>query len=313
MKPRILLIGASGQVGTELQRSFAGFGELISCNRNSLDLTSEAAIRSVVEHTRPDVILNAAAYTAVDKAESEPELAYAINAHAPLVLAQEAARRNVLLVHYSTDYVFDGTKSSPWSEDDATHPLNVYGASKLAGEQAVRAAGGRHLIFRTSWVYGPHGRNFLFTMLRLARERERLRVVDDQRGAPTSSIAIADATRTLVEGALTGRFGAVEQWVGLYHMTCAGVVSWCGFAQAIFARADKLLDGRLPQVVPIPGAEYPTPARRPLNSALSCEKLGRAFGVRLPTWEAGLDRVVEQLKREPGPVPVQASARQALE
>ncbi len=292
MKPRILLVGPSGQVGTELQRSLAGLGELIPCNRTLLDLTSQASIRSVVVRTDPDVILNAAAYTAVDRAESERELAYAVNAHAPQMLAREAARRNALFVHYSTDYVFDGTKSSSWTEEDPTNPLNVYGASKLAGEQGIRNEGGRHLIFRTSWVYGPHGKNFLFTMLRLGRERERLSIVDDQQGAPTTSVAIADATRTIVEGVLTGRFGASEEWAGLYHMSCGGVVSWCGFAQAIFARASKLLDGRMPQVVPIPTAEYPTPARRPKNSALSCEKLAGIFDVRLPTWEAALDQVV---------------------
>lgn len=295
MKPRILLVGPSGQVGTELQRSFAGLGELIPCNRTLLDLTSEASIRSAVERTEPDVILNAAAYTAVDKAESEPELAYAVNAHAPQILAREAARRNALFIHYSTDYVFDGTKSSPWTENDPTNPLNVYGASKLAGEQGIRKEGGRYLVFRTSWVYGPHGKNFLFTMLRLGRERERLSIVDDQQGAPTTSIAISDATRTIVEGVLAGRFGASEEWAGIYHITCGGVVSWCGFAQAIFARAGKQLDGRLPQVLPIPTAEYPTPARRPLNSVLSCEKLARTFGVRLPAWEAALGRVFDLL------------------
>jgi dTDP-4-dehydrorhamnose reductase len=292
LKPRILLVGPSGQVGTELQRSFAGFGEIIACNRNFLDLTSESSIRSAVDRAQPDVILNAAAYTAVDRAESEPELAYAVNARAPQVLAQEAARRNALFVHYSTDYVFDGGKPSPWTEEDEPHPLNVYGASKLAGEEGIRREGGRYLIFRTSWVYGPHGKNFLFTMLRLGRERERLSVVDDQKGAPTTSIAIADATRTIAEGVLADRFGGPEQWAGLYNMTCGGVVSWCGFAQAIFARVSKLLDGRMPQIVPIPSADYPTPARRPMNSALSCEKLARVFGVRLPLWETALDRVV---------------------
>lgn len=295
MNPRILLVGSTGQVGTELQRSFAGFGELVACDRKALDLTSDDSVRAFVQHTQPDVILNAAAYTAVDKAESEPELAYAINARAPQVLAEEAARRGTLLIHYSSDYVFDGSKSSPWIEDDTPHPLNTYGASKLAGEEAIRGVGGRYLIFRTSWVYGPHGKNFLFTMLRLGRERERLTVVDDQQGAPTTSIAIADATRAIVEGVLRGRFGATENWAGLYHMTCGGVASWCSFAQAIFARAGRLLDGRLPQVVPIASSEYPTPARRPLNSALCCEKLARNFDARLPAWEAALDAVLRQL------------------
>jgi len=295
LSPRILLVGSAGQVGTELRRSFAGFGELIPCDRNALDLTSEDSVRSVVKRTEPDIILNAAAYTAVDKAESEPKLAYAVNARAPQVLAEEAARRNALFVHYSTDYVFDGSRSSPWTEDDAPHPLNTYGGSKLAGEEAIRCAGGRYLIFRTSWVYGPHGKNFLFTVLRLGRERDRLTIVDDQRGAPTTSIAIADATRAIAEHVLAGGFGATKEWAGLYHMTCGGVVSWCGFAQAIFARAGRLLDGRSPQIVPIPTTEYQTPARRPLNSALCCEKLARIFDVRLPAWEAALDRVLGQL------------------
>jgi len=295
VSPRILLAGATGQVGTELQRSFAGFGELIAFDRKALDLTSEESVRSAVERTAPDVILNAAAYTAVDKAESEPGLAHAINARAPQILAEEAVRRDALLIHYSTDYVFDGSKSSPWTESDEPHPLNAYGASKLAGEEAIRRVGGRFLIFRTSWVYGPHGKNFLFTMLRLGRERERLTIVDDQQGAPTTSIAIADATRAILEGVLTDRFGAAEQWAGLYHMTCGGVASWCGFAQAIFARAGRLLDGRSPQVTPIATAGYPTPARRPANSVLSCEKLARTFGVRLPAWEDALDAVVRQL------------------
>ncbi len=291
MRPRILLVGPSGQIGMELQRSFSGLGELLPCDRKVMDLTSEASISSVVDRTEPDIILNAAAYTTVDKAESEPELAYAVNARAPQILAQHAARRNALLVHYSTDYVFDGSKSGPWAEDDPVNPLNIYGASKLAGEEAIRREAPRYLIFRTSWIYGPHGMNFLLTMLRLGRERERLSIVDDQTGAPTTSIAIGDTTREIVEGALAGRFGAPENWVGLYHMTCSGVVSWCGFAQAIFARAGRMLNGRLPQVVPISTAEYPTPARRPLNSALNCEKLARIFGVQLPTWETALDQV----------------------
>jgi len=295
VNPRILLVGSTGQVGRELQRSIAGFGELVACDRKALDLTSEDSVRAVVERTGPDVILNAAAYTAVDKAESEPELAYAINARGPQILAEEAARRGALLIHYSTDYVFDGSKASPWTETDEPHPLNIYGASKLAGEEAIRRVGGRYLIFRTSWVYGPHGKNFLFTMLRLGRERERLTIVDDQQGAPTTSIAIADATRAIVEGVFAGRFGATENWAGLYHMTCGGAASWFVFARAIFARAGRLLDGHLPQVVPIATADYPTPARRPVNSALRCEKLAWIFDVRLPDWEAALDTVLRRL------------------
>jgi dTDP-4-dehydrorhamnose reductase len=244
---------------------------------------------------RPEVILNAAAYTAVDRAESESEVAMAINSNAPRVLAEEARRLNAMLVHYSTDYVFDGNKDGPWTETDEPHPLNVYGASKLAGEEAIRQIGGRYLIFRTTWVYGPHGNNFLLTMLRLGRERDLLRVVDDQHGAPTTSIEIAHATRAIVEGALAGRFGEPEAWAGLYHMTCSGTTTWCGFAQAIFARSGHLLDGRVPEVKAIASNEYPTAARRPLNSVLSNAKLKARFGIALAPWEAALEAVVERL------------------
>ena len=243
------------------------------------------------------MILNAAAYTAVDRAESERDLAYAINEGAPRVLAEEALRRDAVFVHYSTDYVFDGSKASPWLETDAPHPLSVYGASKLAGEQAVTAAGGRFLIFRTSWVYGPHGNNFLLTMLRLARERDRLSIVDDQIGAPTTSIELARATHAIVTGILAGQFGAPEDWAGLYHMTCGGSVSWFGFAQAIFARAAELLAVKPPALTPIATKDYPTPAARPRNSVLSNAKLCDRFGVELSPWESALEETLEALKR----------------
>ncbi len=296
--PRILIFGSSGQVGTELQRSFSGLGETVICARTEVDLTAEEQIRATIQRVAPDVILNAAAYTAVDKAESERDLAMAINGRAPGVMAEEALRRNALLVHYSTDYVFDGSKSGAWAEEDPTNPLNLYGASKLAGEEAIRGAGGRTLIFRTSWVYGPHGHNFLFTMLRLGRQRDELKIVDDQRGAPTTSIAIADATRAVVDAVLSGKAGE-QEWAGVYHMTCSGAVSWCGFAQAIFARAQALLDGRAPRVLPIASSEYPTPARRPHNSVLSCEKLRTRFGVQLPAWEQALDTVIGRFAARP--------------
>ena len=292
---RILIFGAAGQVGRELQRSFAGAGEIVACNRSSVDLSSEDQVRSTIRRVAPEVILNAAAYTAVDKAESEPELAMAINAVAPRVMAEEALRCNALLVHYSTDYVFDGTKSSPWIETDDTNPLSSYGASKLAGEEAIRKVGGRYLIFRTSWVYGPHGQNFLFTMLRLARQRDELRIVNDQLGAPTTSIALADATRSIVDGVLEEKSGPAEDWAGVYHMTCSGSVSWCGFARAIFERAGDLLEGKLPRVVGIPSSEYPTPARRPQNSVLNCEKLRDRFSITLPSWQDALDTVMQQI------------------
>lgn len=296
--PRFLLLGATGQVGRELQTAFAGFGCLTIADRALADLSAPERLRELVRRTTPDVILNAAAYTAVDRAESEPELAMTVNAEAPRVLAEEAHRLDALLVHYSTDYVFDGSKQEPWAESDPTNPLNRYGATKLAGEQAIEVTGCRRLIFRTSWVYGPHGRNFLFTMLRLARERDRLTIVDDQYGAPTTSIEIASATRKIVEGVLNGKFGGEKDWAGIYNMTCAGFTSWFGFAQAIFARAGSLLPGRTPELVPIATDEYKTPATRPRNSVLSNRRLHERFGVQLAVWESALDEVLEVLRSE---------------
>lgn len=292
MSHRFLILGTNGQVGHELRRSFASAGEIICTDRSTVDLTDENSMRTAVRSISPDVILNAAACTAVDRAESEQELAFAVNAEAPRVLAEEAARGNALLVHYSTDYVFDGSKNGPWLETDPTSPLNVYGASKLAGEEAIRGVGQRHLIFRTSWVYGPHGKNFLLTMLRLGRERDKLTVVDDQIGAPTSSIAIADATRSILDGVLADRFGPSQQWTGTYHMTCAGSTSWYGFAEAIFAQSP---DGPRPDVQPITSAQFPTPAKRPRNSVLSNDKLRRVFSLALPDWEQALDSALRQL------------------
>jgi len=293
--PRVLIIGNAGQVGRELQSSFRDWDDVVALDRESVDLASEEQIRDLIRRFRPGVILNAAAYTAVDRAESEQELAMAINGDAPRILAEEALRMDALLVHYSTDYVFDGSKREPWTEEDPPAPLNVYGASKLAGEQGVRQSGCRHLIFRTSWVYGPHGANFLLTMLRLGRERERISVVDDQMGSPTTSIELARATHEIVSGLQAGLFGATREWSGLYHMTCSGSTSWCGFAQAIFARAGKLLGGRVPEVIPIPSAEYPTPAARPHYSVLSNAKLESRLSVRLASWQAALDAVIDRL------------------
>lgn len=293
--PRVLVLGAAGQLGTELQHCFAGQNPLIAADREIADLGVPEQIRAIVRRVQPNVILNAAAWTAVDRAESEPARAAAINARAPRILAEEARDCNALLVHYSTDYVFDGSKPEPWTEDDEPHPLNIYGAGKLEGEEAIRSAGGRYLILRTSWVYAPHGKNFLLTMLRLGRERDRLSVVDDQFGAPTTALALARATKTLVDGVLGGNFGGTPDWAGLYHMTCAGSTSWCGFAQAIFARAGTLLDGRHPEVVPIPSSDYPTPAMRPCNSVLSNARLKARFGVELPSWESSLDEAIATL------------------
>jgi dTDP-4-dehydrorhamnose reductase len=297
-KLRILIVGSAGQVGRELQRSFAGAGEILAVDRESVDLASAEQTRDLVRQAAPNLILNAAAYTAVDRAESETDLAMAINAHAPRVLAEEALRLKALLVHYSTDYVFSGQKQEPWTELDEPDPQNAYGLSKLAGEQAIQHAGSRCLIFRTSWVYGPHGDNFLLTMLRLARERGRLSVVDDQRGAPTTSIELANATHKIVTAVLAGRHGPEQDWAGLYHMTCAGSTTWFGFAQAIFARAASLLDGMSPTLTPISTGDYPTPAKRPRNSVLSNAKLHRGFGVSLAPWPAALDAVMDALNEE---------------
>ncbi len=292
---RILILGAAGQVGRELQRSFTGSGSIITAaGRETVDLSNREQVRALVARVAPDVLLNAAAYTAVDRAESEPELAHAVNAEAPRVLAEEARARNALLVHYSTDYVFNGSKREPWIEEDAPHPLNIYGASKLAGEQAIQAAGGQYLIFRTSWVYAAEGKNFLLTMLRLAREREKLLIVNDQFGAPTTAVELARATRAIVDGVLASRYGEAHDWAGLYHMSCAGETSWFGFAQAIFARAE-VLGVKTPELVPIPSVEFPTPATRPRNSVLSNEKLAARFGVRLAPWGDALDGMMQTL------------------
>ena len=294
-QPRVLIVGNAGQVGVELQRSFADSCEVIGVDRESVDLAQPDQVRSMVRRVEPGIILNAAAYTAVDRAESEKEMATAINAEAPRILAEQALRLNALLVHYSTDYVFNGAKPGPWTEQDAPAPLNVYGATKLAGEEAIQQVGGKVLIFRTSWVYGPHGSNFLLTMLRLARQCDSLSVVGDQIGSPTTSIELARATHLVVSGVMAGQFGAMEEWAGLYHMTCSGSTSWCGFAQAIFARAGKLLEGKVPAVTPITSEEYPTPARRPRNSVLSNAKLEGRFGIRLAPWETALDAVIQVL------------------
>jgi dTDP-4-dehydrorhamnose reductase len=294
--PRVLIVGNAGQLGRELEKIFTGYGPIVGVDRESVDLADTEKTRELVRRTAPDIILNAAAYTAVDRAETERDLAYAINEQAPRVLAEEALRRNALFVHYSTDYIFDGGKTSPWIETDAPNPLNVYGASKLAGEQAVEGVGGKFLIFRTSWVYGPHGNNFLLTMLRLARERDRLSIVDDQIGGPTTSIELARATHSIVTGILAGSFGAPEDWTGLYHMTCGGSVSWFGFAQAIFARAAALLALKPPTLTPIATKDYPTPAARPRYSVLSNAKLHARFNVALLPWESALEETLQALR-----------------
>lgn len=295
MSGRILIVGSAGQVGVELQRSFADYGEITARDRDTFDLADPDQVRALVREVEPSLILNAAAYTAVDRAESNPQVAMAVNAEASRVLAEEALRADALLVHYSTDYVFDGSKAGPWVETDTPHPLNVYGASKLAGEEAIQQVGGKCLIFRTSWVYGPHGNNFLLTMLRLGSERDQLSIVDDQYGAPTTSVELADATRAIVGGVLAGQFGSAANWAGLYHMTCSGSVSWCGFAREIFVQAGNRLHGKVPVVTAISTADYPTPAKRPRNSVLSNEKLNERFGTRLSSWENALSATLARL------------------
>ena len=287
---KILLTGSNGQVGWELRRTLACLGEVIAVDSRAMDLADADAIRRVVREVAPRVIVNPAAYTAVDKAESETELASAINAGAPGLLAEEAEKLGALLVHYSTDYVFDGSGDVPWREDDAKGPLNVYGAGKLAGEQAVQAACRRHLIFRTSWVYGARGANFLLTMRRLMRggatERPELKVVADQIGAPTWGRMLAEATALILGQQFSPARGAdrPEPW-GVYHMSNGGETSWHGFAQAIQALDAVENPTRL---LPIPSSDYPTPAKRPLNSRLDNDKLARVFGVRLPDWRQAL-------------------------
>ena len=300
---RVLVTGAHGQVGADVAELLAGRAEVIACDRAALDLSDPAAIAERVRAARPALIVNAGAYTAVDRAESEPTLAHAVNAVAPGILAAEAKRAGALLVHYSTDYVFDGAKPEPYVEDDPTAPLGAYGRTKLEGERAVAASGCEHLILRTSWVYAPRGRNFLLTMLRLAAEREELRVVDDQRGAPTPSRELARATLAIVGGADAARALTQEGLAraaakgGLYHATSAGSTTWFGFAQAIFAARAKRAGPsfKAPRVVPIATREYPTPARRPANSVLSNARLHATFGVALADWRAGLDEAIAAL------------------
>lgn len=294
-QPRILIFGSLGQLGVELRRWYARSAVVTAVDLPDVDITNEASLRAFIRVTNPEVVLNAAAYTAVDRAETEQELAHAVNAEAPRVMAEECRHLNALFVHYSTDYVFDGTKPAPWVETDTPKPLSVYGASKLAGEQAVASVGGRYLIFRTSWVYGAHGKNFLLTMLRLGAERDQLSIVDDQIGAPTTANLLALNTRAIVAGILDGDFGDASSWAGLYHMTCSGSTSWFGFAEAIFSRASGFLGAKTPVLTPISTSAYPTPAKRPLNSILSNEKLDARFGVSLRSWQSGLDDVFADL------------------
>lgn len=298
---KILLLGKNGQVGWQLQRALAPLGEIVALERKDAggDLADPQGLAAAVRAAKPQVIVNAAAYTAVDKAESEPQLARLINTEAPAALAREAAASGALLVHYSTDYVFDGSGSAPWQESDATGPLNVYGATKLAGEQAIAASGCAHLTFRTSWVYAAHGDNFIKTMLRLAATRERLTVIDDQKGAPTGAELIADVTAHAISQTLQQPAKA-----GLYHLTAAGEASWFDYAQYVLALARQARPQGVKTaaggVQPIASSQYPAAAHRPLNSRLDTRRLQAAFGLQMPPWQQGVTRVLREILESKG-------------
>jgi len=298
---KILLLGKNGQVGWELQRSLAPMGELVALDRHSTeycgDLSRLAELAQTVRTLQPQVIVNAAAYTAVDRAESEPELARTVNALAPQVLAQEAAALGAWLIHYSTDYVFDGSGNTPWREDDATAPLNVYGATKLEGEQLIAASGARHLIFRTSWVYGARGGNFAKTMLRLAQERDRLTVIHDQFGAPTGADLIADVTAHAIRQVLNpGQTSATTR--GIYHLVASGETTWFDYARHVLAQAtakSPAITLKAREVTPVETSAFPTPARRPHNSRLATDKLRHTFGLTMPAWQVGVNRMLDEI------------------
>ena len=293
---KILLLGKNGQVGWELQRSLAPLGPVLALDRHSTDfcgdLNHPERLAQTVRDWRPDVIVNAAAHTAVDKAESEPDLARCLNATAPAALAQSTAAIGAWLVHYSTDYVFSGQGNQAWQEGDATGPLSVYGQTKLEGEQAIVASGCKHLIFRTSWVYAARGGNFAKTMLRLAGERERLTVIDDQHGAPTGADLIADVTAHAIRQAMANPTPALA---GIYHLVASGETSWHGYASHVIEQARHLQPGRglkVTDIAPVPTSAFPTPAQRPLNSRLNTHKLQLAFGLVLPPWQQGVNRML---------------------
>jgi len=288
--PKILIFGRVGQVGWELRHKLACLGQVSSVDFPEIDFSKPGTIRDAIRAAEPNVIVNAAAYTAVDKAEATPEPAWALNATGPAVIAEEAKRLGAVMVHYSTDYVYDGSKQGPWVETDAPGPLNVYGKTKLAGDEAIAAAGGDYLILRTSWVYGARGANFLLTMLRLAKERPELRIVDDQAGSPTTSECIAQATADILAQVLSPRGEGMAGRSGVYHLTNSGATTWFGFAKAFLSRLPAC-----PKLAPITTSEYPVPAKRPVNSVLSCERLAETFGVRMPSWEHALELVLETL------------------
>lgn len=293
---KILLTGSGGQLGFELQRTLAPLGELVAFSHAECDLADEAAIRAHIRSVKPEVIVNAAAYTAVDKAESETSLAAAINARAPGVIGDEAARLGACVVHYSTDYVFDGNKTSPYVEEDPTHPLSVYGRSKLDGERALQLSGAQHLIFRTSWVAGTHGNNFAKTILRLGAERDSLAVVADQFGVPTSAALLADTTAQLL--CRMQQEGRDQFAFGLYHLVPSGETNWHEYACFVLREA---LQAGMPlklhpqQVRAITSAEYPLPAKRPANSRLDTTRLRRSFDLTLPDWQSGVQKLLQEI------------------
>ena len=306
MKPEILLIGRTGQLGRELNKLLPRLGAVTSLDRQQLDLIKSEEIRHVIRSIRPNLIVNAAAYTAVDLAESEPAQARAVNADAPAIMSAEANQIGACLIHYSTDYVFDGAKAEPYKEEDPTNPQNVYAQTKLEGENAIRESGAPYLIFRTAWVYATEGRNFLLTMLRLMTQREELKIVNDQTGAPTLNVEIAEATlKILSQLCARGNFAASMSGLsGIYHMTAAGETTWFHFAEEISREAQTIRPGapwfaaatnNLPlitrRIIPIRTSEYPTPARRPAYSILSNERLSRAFSLRLPHWRDQLHSI----------------------
>ena len=299
---KILLLGKNGQLGWELQRSLAPLGDLIALDRHSQDFCGDLGnlpgLAATVQAVRPDLIINAAAYTAVDKAESEPELARAINALAPGVLAQEAHKLGAWLVHYSTDYVFAGSGNRPWSEADTPDPLNVYGQTKLEGEQLIAARCSRHLIFRTSWVYAARGANFAKNMLRLALERERLTVIDDQWGAPTGAELLADVTAHAVGQVMGRQQQQHPESAGIYHLAAGGKTTWHGYAKHVIAQAQHVqpaIKNIAKEIACVPTSAFPTPARRPYNSRLDTTKLQATFGLRLPAWQQGVDRMLAEI------------------
>jgi dTDP-4-dehydrorhamnose reductase len=307
MSLRVLITGCNGQVGWHLQRTLAPMGEVTAIDIEQVDLTESQAVARAVREVAPDIVVNAAAYTAVDKAESEPELARAINVGAPAKIAEECSRSGALLVHYSTDYVYDGSKPIPYEERDATGPLSIYGETKLAGDQAIQASGCPYIIMRTTWVYDIRGKNFLRTVIRLAQEKDELRIVGDQYGAPTWARGLAEATTIILGRCLEHKSGTGEWRTGIFHLTAGGKTSWAGFAQAILEDyvAYRPADGtgeygsplKTQKVSAITTKEYPTPARRPRNSALSNAQVQAAFGITMPDWRDQLRLAMQDALR----------------